>query len=107
MSEIYDATYSAVAARIGHPDIAEAIRSACNIDASWAIEHVKSEFISAAVSMQEPSAIYRPSLSIDGNQWCALYGENLQDGVAGFGDSPALAISAFNKAWVQKLGGGA
>lgn len=34
----------------------------------------------------------------DGNQWCVLWGENLQEGVAGFGDTPYLAILAFNKA---------
>lgn len=51
----------------------------------------------------EPSVLYRPALSIDGNKWCALYGENLQDGVAGFGDSPAEAMSAFNRAWHAKL----
>lgn len=50
-----------------------------------------------------PSAIYRPALSIDGNQWCALYGDNIQDGVAGFGDSPALAMADFDKAWCAKL----
>lgn len=33
-----------------------------------------------------PGVMYRPALSVDGNQWCALYGSNLQDGVAGFGD---------------------
>jgi hypothetical protein len=45
----------------------------------------------------------RPRLFIDGNQWCALYGENLQDGVAGFGDSPADAARAFDAAMTQKL----
>ena len=50
-----------------------------------------------------PAEIYRPSLSIDGNQWCALYGENLQDGVAGFGDSPALAMDDFNAQWQKSL----
>lgn len=34
---------------------------------------------------------------------CALYGDNLQDGVAGFGDSPALAMSDFDKSWISKL----
>jgi len=24
----------------------------------------------------------------DGNQWCCLYGENLQEGIAGFGSTP-------------------
>lgn len=51
-----------------------------------------------------PSVLYRPSISIDGNQWCALYGENLLDGVVGFGDSPAEAMAAFDKEWAKKLG---
>ena len=38
-------------------------------------------------------------VSIDGNQWCVLFGENLQDGVAGFGDTPYAAVLDFNKAW--------
>jgi hypothetical protein len=50
-----------------------------------------------------PSMRLRPRLSIDGNKWCALYGDNLQDGVAGFGDSPAEAMAAFDDAWVAKL----
>ena len=33
----------------------------------------------------------------------ALYGENLQDGVAGFGDSPALAMADFDLQWEKKL----
>jgi hypothetical protein len=53
----------------------------------------------AASEYAEPSAIYRPGLSIDGDQWCALYGANLQDGVAGFGASPALAMRDFNANW--------
>ena len=52
---------------------------------------------------QEPSAIYRPSLGIDGNKWCALYGEDLMHGVAGFGHSPELAMADFNKNWRAKL----
>jgi hypothetical protein len=45
----------------------------------------------------------KPRLSIDGNQWCALYGDNLQDGVAGFGDSPDKAYWDFDKNWVAAL----
>lgn len=58
----------------------------------------------AAAQYERPSAIYRPALSIDGNQRCALYGENLQDGVAGFGFSPAAAIYDFDMAWGRELG---
>lgn len=50
-----------------------------------------------------PSVIYRPKLSIDGNQWCVLYGTNLHDGVAGFGASPEKAMIAFDKEWVKDL----
>lgn len=57
----------------------------------------------AAARYDCPSAVYRPALSIDGNQWCALYGANLQDGVAGFGDSPAEAMADFDARWFAKL----
>jgi len=57
----------------------------------------------SAACYERPSAIFKPRLSIDGNQWCALYGENLQDGVAGFGDSPADAMWDFDKAWTKPL----
>lgn len=44
-------------------------------------------------------ALLKPSVSIDGDKWCVLYGEDLQNGVAGFGDTPYLAMLDFNKAW--------
>ena len=58
---------------------------------------------SAAAQHERPSAVYRPRISIDGNQWCALYGANLQDGVAGFGASPAEAMWDFDRHWAAKL----
>ncbi len=59
---------------------------------------------SIMITYVAPSTVYRPKLSIDGNQWCALYGDDLQNGVAGFGDSPAEAMTAFDAAWHKKLG---
>lgn len=50
-----------------------------------------------------PSNMYRPRLSIDGDQWSALHGDNLQDGVCGFGDSPDAAYKDFDRAWYTKL----
>jgi hypothetical protein len=52
-----------------------------------------------------PHVLMRPKLSIDGNQWCALYGDNLQDGVTGFGDSPQKAMKDFDKNWWASLPG--
>ena len=53
--------------------------------------------------MCKPSAIYKPRVTVDGDMWCALYGDNLQDGVAGFGKSPAEAMADFDKNWNDKL----
>ena len=47
----------------------------------------------------EPSAIYKPRIFPDGEQWCALYGVNIQECVCGFGDTPAAAIYDFNQCW--------
>jgi len=48
-------------------------------------------------------SILRPSIRIEGNQWCVLYGENLQDGITGFGDTPYLAVLAFNREWHRNI----
>lgn len=67
------------------------------------VQTMQCDFRDAVSRYERPSAIFRPALSIDGNQWCALYGENLQDGVAGFGDSPADAMWDFDRNWHAKL----
>ena len=59
--------------------------------------------ISGYYRQTRPSVMYRPSLSPDGDQWCALYGENLQEGVAGFGRTPAEAMADFDQAWTTGL----
>lgn len=61
-------------------------------------------FKDAAYCMSEPSVLFKPKLYIDGNQWCALYGDNIQDGVAGFGDSPEKALIDFNKNFTKPIG---
>lgn len=57
----------------------------------------------AAGMHMRPSAIFKPALSIDGDQWCALYGDDLQNGVAGFGKSPDDAMLDFDCNWSAKL----
>ncbi len=54
---------------------------------------------------QRPFMQLRPRVFLDGNQWCVLYGDNIQDGVAGFGDSPEHAAMDFDKAWCKSLVG--
>lgn len=66
---------------------------------------IEQSLMNAAVESEEFNliSILKPKITIDGDQWCILWGENLQDGVAGFGASPILAMYAFNKAWREKL----
>lgn len=70
---------------------------------SHAAHMAQASWQEAAAEWQSPHVTMRPKLSIDGNQWCALYGDNLQDGVAGFGESPYLAMCDFDRAWLRKL----
>lgn len=48
-------------------------------------------------------AMLKPKIGIDGNMWFVLYGDNLHDGVAGFGETPYKAILDFNKSFHQPL----
>jgi len=100
----YQAIYDAVRSRIGNFDSSDLVDSISKqFDISWQVEQVKQEFLSIAYEMQRPSTIYKPVLYIDGNQWVALYGEDLQSGVAGYGDSPAKAFTDFDKEWLKSL----
>lgn len=66
---------------------------------------VSHDFITTAIEQRRPSVLYRPALAPDGNQWCALYGRNLVEGVAGFGDTPELSMLDFDKQFSSaKLG---
>ena len=63
-------------------------------------------FLTGETMRQEytrPAITLKPKLSQDGDQWCALYGEDLQSGVAGFGPSPIEAMEAFDRAFYTKI----
>lgn len=51
---------------------------------------------------RRPSVLYKPSIFADGDQWCALLGDDLASGVAGFGDTPDSAMRAFDAAWTEE-----
>jgi uncharacterized protein YgfB (UPF0149 family) len=40
-------------------------------------------------------------LTKDGNSWCYLLGENLQEGIAGFGDTPLDAAKDFEENYLK------
>ena len=53
--------------------------------------------------LTRPHVLYKPKLYPDGNQWCALLGDNIMEGVVGFGASPYKAMSAFDSAFFEDL----
>ena len=79
-------------------DVDEAIRSAIrDMNLSHYVDQAMWEYKEAAAEQMRPCILLKPKLSIDGDKWCALYGENLQDGIAGFGKSPSDAMHDFDK----------
>jgi len=101
---MYQAIYDATRSRLSNGDIGEAVQAALR-DANLAhyASVVSEAYMRAAAEQERPSVLFRPKVHIDGNQWCALYGENLQDGVAGFGFSPEQAMHDFDRNWYAKL----
>lgn len=55
-----------------------------------------------ATAQRAPHVLLRPNLAKDGNKWSALYGDNIQVGVCGFGDTPAKAMEDFDKNWLNE-----
>lgn len=53
----------------------------------------------AACEQRRPFVILRPRIFPDGDQWCVLLGEDLQSGVAGFGNTPDAASRDFDRNW--------
>lgn len=46
-----------------------------------------------------PSVIYKPKLSLDGNQYCFMLGENPMEGCVGYGSTVEEAARDFDKNW--------
>lgn len=44
-------------------------------------------------------SMLKPKIYIDGDMWCILYGEDLQNGICGFGKTPHEAIIDFNNSF--------
>lgn len=101
MGDSYQAIYDAVRSRISGGNIGDAVRDIARdaFDVSRYVAIIQEEFVFAAYEMQRPSVLYRPSISLDGSKWCALYGDDLIKGVAGFGDTPAEAMADFDENW--------
>lgn len=70
-----------------------------SIDHYQSIQHQESLNL---ITMKQEYMLFsmlNPKLYKDGDQWCVLYGENIQEGIAGFGSTPLKAILDWNQQW--------
>lgn len=103
MSDTYQAVYDAVRSRIGSvhsADIMQAVERA--FDISLQTHRLQEVIYTIEAEMTRPSVVYRPSIAPDGNKWSVLLGDNLMEGVCAFGDTPAEAMAAFDKAFREE-----
>ena len=93
--------YDAVRSRISNGDVGAAVRDVAfqMFDISHAKAMLQDEIASVGYQMARPSVLYRPTISLDGNCYCALYGEDLMSGCAGFGETMAEAMADFDRNW--------
>lgn len=104
MSDNYQAVYDAVRSRFNGCDTSQAVESAIGNAFSnmYVIPEVVRGCISeVAIEMMRPFFLLRPKVFPDGDMWCALYGENLQEGVCAFGETPAKASTQFDIEWLN------
>jgi len=67
--------------------------------AEEAVVRAAREFETLAQDLRRPFNMIKPRVFRDGDQWCALHGDDIQIGVCGFGDSPDAAAYDFDRAW--------
>ena len=101
MSDHYQAVYDAVRSKIQGFDMRTTFQDCLDFSR-------EKQDLSIAIEMEReircrPSVVYRPNLARDGDQWSALYGDNIMVGVCGFGPSPEEAMADFDRAWNEKL----
>jgi len=68
---------------------------------SAVVRAVRDIFAQIHGELTRPSVLYRPSLTHDGHQWRAVYGDEAKDGIVGSGDTPEAAMRAFDQAWAN------
>jgi len=100
----YQPIYDAVRSRISGGNASEAVADACRqaFDISHTLAILQQEFCIAAGEMARPSVVYKPTLTPDGDMWCVVLGENLVEGIAGFGKTVAEAMTAFDRAFYKE-----
>jgi len=99
--DTYQPIYDAVRSRIHSCDVGSIVeRAAMQAFDTGNLVPLAQEAIGIIThAYDRPSAVYRPTISLDGNMYCALYGEDLMAGCAGFGETMDAAMADFDQNW--------
>jgi hypothetical protein len=100
----YQAIYDAVRSKISGGNVGEIVADACReaFDISHMRAILQEQFCASAMEMARPCVLFKPALLQDGDMWCVLLGENLQEGIAGFGATVAEAMTNFDQAFYKE-----
>ena len=70
---------------------------------SEAVERIADYIQSFVNNQSRPSVVLKPKLILDGTEWIALYGDDIQVGVVGTGLSPEEAMIDFDKTFYRRI----
>ena len=97
MGDNYQAVYDAVRSKFSGIDVDGSIQSAINnMGISHHISMMADRIAQTFVEYERPCVVFKPKLSKDGNMWCVLLGDNLREGVSGFGETVNKAMHNFD-----------
>ena len=104
MTDMHQAVYDAVRSKLSGCDIGSVIERVAYeaFDIGRVRDIIQQEAVIAFQAMGRPFVVLKPKLYPDGTAWCALLGDNIQEGLCGFGDTPSAAADAFDKEWYRQ-----
>ena len=102
--ETYQPIYDAIRSRVHSCDVGEVVMRAAReaFDTGNLVPLAQEAIGILTHAYDRPSAVYRPTISLDGNMYCALYGADLMAGVAGFGETMEKAMWDFDQNWYKQ-----
>lgn len=99
MTDSYQPIYDAVRSKISSCNSSDAISTAASNALEGACHTIQIEASNVAAEMQRPFMLLRPRMTLDGDKWICCYGDNIQDGVVGIGNTPDGAARDFDRVW--------
>lgn len=69
------------------------------LDFTEALRLMGNQFEQTQNAMQRPHVLMKPRVFRDGDDWCCLYGNDIEPGIVAFGDTPGEACANFDEMW--------